>query len=59
MNSLAKQHLHINPTLGTFRGGSLPNVNHVASNTVENKVGNYVWLGSFKYYILGNFFIEK
>ncbi|KAK6624746.1 hypothetical protein RUM44_011606 [Polyplax serrata] len=39
MNSLAKQHLHISPTLGSFRGGSLPNVNHVASNTVENKVG--------------------
>ncbi|KAG8232771.1 hypothetical protein J437_LFUL012911 [Ladona fulva] len=36
---LPKQHLHINQSLGTYRGGSLPNVNHIGSNSIDLKVG--------------------
>lgn len=41
VNPLPKQHLRITQTLGSFRGGSLPNVNHVANATVEVKVRAY------------------
>ncbi|KAJ9593535.1 hypothetical protein L9F63_014928, partial [Diploptera punctata] len=34
-----QQHLLINQSLGSYRGGSLPNVNHIGSNSVDLKVG--------------------
>ncbi|XP_071448368.1 CREB-regulated transcription coactivator 1 [Hetaerina americana] len=34
---LPKQHLHVNQSLGTYRGGSLPNVNHIGSNSIDLK----------------------
>jgi hypothetical protein len=38
---LPKQHLRINQNLGSFKGGSLPNVNNIAtSSSVELKVGS-------------------
>lgn len=36
---MPKQHLLINQSLGSYRGGSLPNVNHIGSNSVDLKVG--------------------
>ncbi|KDR22523.1 CREB-regulated transcription coactivator 1 [Zootermopsis nevadensis] len=40
-SKVPKQHLLINQSLGSYRGGSLPNVNHIGSNSVDLKVGNY------------------
>ncbi|XP_067123659.1 CREB-regulated transcription coactivator 1 isoform X2 [Centruroides vittatus] len=30
-----KHHLHINPSLGSYRGGSLPNVNQIGNNSID------------------------
>ncbi|PSN58099.1 CREB-regulated transcription coactivator 1 [Blattella germanica] len=38
-SKVPKQHLLINQSLGSYRGGSLPNVNHIGSNSVDLKVG--------------------
>ncbi|XP_021913457.1 CREB-regulated transcription coactivator 1-like isoform X3 [Zootermopsis nevadensis] len=36
-SKVPKQHLLINQSLGSYRGGSLPNVNHIGSNSVDLK----------------------
>jgi len=41
VNHLPKQHLRITQSFGSIRGGSLPNVNHVANANVEVKVIAY------------------
>ncbi|XP_076333056.1 CREB-regulated transcription coactivator 1-like isoform X2 [Tachypleus tridentatus] len=35
MGATRSQHLHLCPSLGSYRGGSLPNVNHIGNNSID------------------------